>query len=161
MDLELIKTENKGFSLERDFLNDGANYQAQAVLAWLRGHLWEINDFCYKEKINGCDISCVRYENCREQGYIVSLWIAGYEKSFHYAFYEHRNSDNICIVRFEKPVIKENAFTEEPTAEDVWNNMSDKFDTTAAFGYGEIERTADWIIDSMIDDLSELGKSKK
>ena len=140
-------------------MNDGANYQAQAVLVWLRGHLFRISDLCYSRKIEGCDVSCVRYDNCREQGYIVSLWVVGLDKSIHYAFYEHRNSDSICIVRFEKPVDPDEGF-ENPIAKDVWDNMDDKWDYDMSFGYGNIIEASDWIIDDMYKTLSKLFPKK-
>lgn len=158
--LELIEEYETGFSLMKDYFNDGACYQSQAVLAWLRGHLFRINDLCRSREIEGCDVTCVRYDNRREQGYIVSLWVAGLDKSIHYAFYEHRNCDSICIVRFEKPVDLDEGF-EQPIAEDVWDNMDDKWDLSMSFTWGDIIKAADWIIDDMYETLSTLFPKKK
>ena len=152
-DLDVIEDDDKDFTLRKQILNDGADCQSQAVLAWLRGHLFNVSEFCYSHKVEDCDVSCVRYENCREQGYIVSVYVAGFEKSLHYAFYEHRNSDSIYIQRFEKPVVPEIGF-EPPTKQDVWDNMEDKWSYSAIYSHGEVVKAAEWIVDDMCDTLS-------
>lgn len=107
--------------------NDGANWQAQCVLAYLRAHLER------KENIN-----VVRYDNCREQGYI--FFKQEENRQMNVAVYEHRNSDSICIVAFE-------SLTKEPQNSDVWDFMTDKWDTTADFDYGHIVDCGKTIID--------------
>lgn len=146
-DLDVI--ESKSFTLEKQIFDDGANPQAQAVLVWLRSLLFRINDLSYSYPVDDADVKCVRYKNCREQGYIVSLY-TGADITFHYAFYEHRNSDSIIIVKFTKE--GEDA-GDTPIAEDVWNSMDDKYDYDMAFGYGDIVKAADWIMDDMIKEL--------
>lgn len=142
---ELGKTEEKiGYTIENEILNDGANYQAQAVLAWLRGRIYEVQNATVDNKGCDFDVDVVRYNNYREQGYIVSLYNTKKDCSTHYAFYEHRNSDSICIVKFKK----NNCLT--PTEENVWNSMEDKYDYTKSFGYGKVKECAEWIIDDMI-----------
>lgn len=112
-----------------DYLNDGANWQAQAVLVYL--------------KSQNIDIDVTRYDNCREQGYIffkrVSKGRKAYQKNV--AVYEHRNSDALCIVVFDKVTFN------DPLNSDVWENMEDKWDTTADFKCGEIVECGDNIID--------------
>ena len=113
----------------KDYLNDGANWQAQAVLAYL--------------KSQDIDIDVTRYENCREQGYIFFKKVTKDKKvsQINVAVYEHRNSDAICIVVFEKTT------TNDPLETDVWENMEDKWDTTSDFNYGEIVNCGDAIIE--------------
>ena len=76
-----------------NYLNDGANYKAQAILAILRGNIEYIKEGATNR--NDVQIFVGRFENCREQGYVFSLY---YNWHFikHYAVYEHRNSDKIC-----------------------------------------------------------------
>lgn len=146
-DLDVI--EDKSFTLEKQIFDDGANPQAQAVLVWLRSLLFRIEDLSYSYPVDEVDVKCVRYKNCREQGYIVSLY-TGADITFHYAFYEHRNSDSIIIVKFTK----EGEYAgDTPIAEDVWENMDDKYDYDMAFGYGDIVKAADWIMTDMIKEL--------
>lgn len=114
--------------------NDGANWQAQCVLAYLRAHL--------DEKDN---IHVVRYNNRREQGYI--FFKQEGNRQMNVAVYEHRNSDSICIVAFEK-------LTKEPQNSDVWDAMTDKWDTTADFDCGHIIDCGKTIID-IFDEFSE------
>ena len=58
-----------------EYLNDGANWQAQAVLAYIKGNIFSLENFVkydnnlfYKAKVG-------RYENCREQGYVFSIQV--------------------------------------------------------------------------------------
>ena len=107
--------------------NDGANWQAQCVLAYLKAHLEE-------EK----DIHVVRYNNRREQGYI--FFVQEENRQMNVAVYEHRNSDIICIVAFE-------TLAKEPQNSDVWDFMVDACDTTADFDCGQIIDCGKTIID--------------
>lgn len=129
----MIKLEN--------YNNDGANWQAVAVLAYMRA----LDIFgglgIYNEKFMEYEarIDVGRYENCREQGYVFSV---RYFKTFgqvNYAVYEHRNSDKICVIRFEKNTIN------TPTLAEVTENVKDKWDVTKDFHCGEIMECGDWI----------------
>lgn len=110
-----------------EYINDGANWQAQGVFAYLKGI-----------KPYGMCIDVTRYENCREQGYIFYASKGG--KQMNVAVYEHRNSDTLCIVAFEcSPHL--------PSREEVWENMNDKWDVTKSFNGGEIKECAECILD--------------
>ena len=88
------------------YLDDGANWQAQGVLAYLRYHLdatsivskltdtkdWKRPDFPYVE--------VGRFENFREQGYVLMVTFKG--KRRNYAFFEHRNSDELVVFISDK-----------------------------------------------------------
>lgn len=104
----------------KNYLDDGANWQAQCVLAYLRGHLCDFEH----------ELEVTRYENCREQGYIFYMRIGG--KQMNVAVYEHRNSDGLCIVSNNKLTV------DVPLSQDIWETMKDKWDTTANFACGEI-----------------------
>ena len=43
-----------------------------------------------------------RWENCREQGYVISLRLPTYSKQLNIAFFEHRNTDSICAIVWEQ-----------------------------------------------------------
>ena len=80
------------------YLNDGANWQAQSVLSYLRSiresivsKTWSDSLRCYE-----AFIYVGRYENCREQGYVFTISYMGEYK--HYAVYEHRNCDNLVVL---------------------------------------------------------------
>lgn len=124
------------------FINtDGANAQAQAVLAYLRQGDGIENSWSDEEKEYIAQPKVSRWENCREQGYVVSMRSKGYDKQINIAFFEHRNSDEICAVEWEQVTI--NAPTID-TAKfgDIYK---DKYDVSKGFGYGEASRMADWI----------------
>ena len=108
-----------------DYMNDGADWQAQAVLAYLKGN--------YANK----DIEVGRYENCREQGYIFTK--RKNSKQMNVAVYEHRNSDMLCVVAFELLTMN------TPKNFDVWENMKDKWDVTKSFDCGNIKECATYI----------------
>ena len=119
--------------------NDGANWQAQAVLAYLRTYAHEFIEETYDNE-RGCydaTISVGRFENCREQGYIVSVRYKGQQRN--YAFYEHRNFDTICVVKFDQQT------NDTPTLEDVCDKMEDKYDYTISFKCGQILECGEWI----------------
>lgn len=105
----------------KEYLQDGANWQAQCVLAYLRSRV-----------IGSADnpLEVTRYDNCREQGYIFYMRVK--DKQLNVAVYEHRNSDNICVVMCEKVTLN------APLSEDIWSAMKDKYDTFANFDCGEI-----------------------
>lgn len=80
-----------------------------------------------------------RWENCREQGYIVSL--ATNVRQLNIAFFEHRNSDSICAVMWEQSSM--NSITiENARFGDVYK---DKFDVSHKVGYGRVLEMANWI----------------
>lgn len=127
----------------KTYFDDGANWQAQAVLAYVRAYSsWALNgtwDDEAKKYMATLDVG--RFENCREQGYIFSV---RYKTSqMNYAVYEHRNSDQICVVRFVGNTIN------TPTSEMVFENMKDKYDVTISFGYGGIVECGEWLVGNM------------
>lgn len=124
-----------------NYNDDGANYQAQAVLAMLKGfgnieQSWDDNSKRYS-----AEVKVSRWENCREQGYVVCLTGKGYNRQLNIAFFEHRNSDSICAVKWEQTTI--NAPTID-TAQfgDVYK---DKYDVSKSVGYGKIMEMTEWI----------------
>lgn len=110
-----------------NYFEDGANYQAQAVMILVKGRYDEILSDTYNSKSNTYDASIQvgRYENTREQGYIISIKKENAQRNF--AVYEHRNSDEICVVVFDKLTLN------TPTRDDVLKNMKDKYDVTKFF----------------------------
>lgn len=123
------------------YMTDGANWQAQCVLAYLRsmGNS-RVQDLTWneeKERYEG-ELRVGRCENCREQGYVFTI-IYGVEELVHFWVYEHRNSDDLCVVEFE------GFFINTPTINDI--PMKDKYDTTKEFSCGDIVDCGNWIIE--------------
>ena len=136
------------------YMNDGANWQAQAVLAAVRYMSQMTLDLAYdKEKnYNRATISVGRYENCREQGYIFSLML-DWQTIYNIAVYEHRNSDNICVKGFE------GNFINTPRADDL--GMKDKYDYDKSFNWGKIMECAEWIDNKFEEKLTDALNPKK
>ena len=123
------------------YMNDGANWQAQCVLAYLRRHgNGVVEDLTWNKENKRCDgeLYVGRCENCREQGYVFTITY-GVKQLAHFWVYEHRNSDDLCVVEFE------GHFINTPTINDI--PMKDKYDTTKEFSCGDIVDCGDWIID--------------
>lgn len=130
------------------FINpDGANVQAQAVLAYLRAYdelesSWSAEQMRYmaEPEVN-------RWHNCREQGYVVSLRSGDYRRMIHIAFYEHRNSDSICAVKFEL-----SGLLNPPTINDIPKDhpfYESKYATDHSVSVGKAMEMADWIYDEL------------
>ncbi len=127
------------------YLQDGANYQARAVLAYLEhdGIEESWND---EHKQYDAKPEIARWENCREQGYIVSMRSKTGHKQINIAFFEHRNSDSICAIEWEQASI--NSLTIDTAKfQGVYKN---KYDVSHSENYGECLKMATWIWDRLI-----------
>lgn len=123
-----------------DYMNDGANYQAQCVLACLRNNTIE-ESYNAEHSEYDAQIDIGRWENCREQGYVAMLYIGGHQLNI--AWFEHRNSDGICALEWEQTTI--NAPTID-TAE-FGNVYKDKWDVSKSVGCYEFIKMRDWIME--------------
>ncbi len=80
-----------------DYMLDGADYQARAVLAFLQSNDNLIEDSWNTERGKyEANINIGRWENCREQGYVLSM-MSQNRRQINIAFFEHRNSDSIYV----------------------------------------------------------------
>ena len=143
-----------------EYLNDGANWQAQAVLAYMRGHIFRVEDivkYKHKDKNLYYKARVGRFENCREQGYVFSIQI-GYENERHYAVYEHRNSDILCVL------ISDGLCMDTPNVDFMWKDRGEnasKYDYNEGFSYGEIMECGEWIIADMLEWAEEIISKEK
>lgn len=127
-----------------NYMNDGADWQAQSVLAYLRSMKVNAVEKSWNKEFHKYDASIEvgRYENCREQGYIFSVHYKGKQRN--YCVYEHRNSDDICVVVFDGVTIN------TPTLKMVCDAMEDnKWNYTKAFPCGQIMECGNYILDDM------------
>jgi hypothetical protein len=123
-----------------NYLQDGANYQARATLMYLQA-LCNIKESWNKTTLSyDAEVKVARWENCREQGYVVSLTNPTREQ-LNIAFFEHRNSDEISAVKWEQKSI--NSLTID-TAKfgDIYKT---KYDTSHEVPFGEASKMAGWI----------------
>lgn len=123
------------------YFQDGACRQARAVLCLLQGmsveESWDDQFHRYR-----AEPKVARWENCREQGYVVMLR-AENGKNLNIAWFEHRNSDSICALRWEQV-----AFPNSPnidTADFGKACYSDKWDVNKQVSCGHISEMSEWI----------------
>lgn len=135
----------------KHYLDDGANWQAQCVLAYLRGiGNSRVESITWNKEKNRAEgmLSVGRCENCREQGYIFTLTY-GAKQLVHFWVYEHRNSDALCVIEFE------GFFINTPTISNI--PIKDKYDITKDFACGDVVRCGEWIVERIKE---YIGKEK-
>lgn len=126
----------------KTYMDDGAHPSAQAVLCLLKH--FEIESSWNSElRRYEANIKVARWENCREQGYVLMLKSNDYTKlrQLNIAFFEHRNSDDICAVKWEQVTLN------TPTIEtakfgDVYK---DKYDVSHSVNYKGHYEMMEWI----------------
>ena len=128
----------------KNYLYDGANYRARATLMFLQLYSEIEDSWNDKSKRYEGELEVGRWENCREQGYAVYL-TAKNGKQLNIAFFEHKNSDNICAVKWQQNSI--NTLTiDNAKFGDVYK---DKYDTSHSVSYGKAYEMAEWIINEL------------
>lgn len=134
---------------------DGADFQAQAVLAYVRYRIgsgiersWDAAYHRYS-----AEPKVTRYDNGREQGYVVYLRSRDYQEQINIAFYEHRNSDSIHAV-----LTNERTFN-APVKDDILKVMTDKYDTTQSVSVGDAAALAEWIVEQLNEFWARTDKS--
>ena len=142
------------------YLNDGANWQAQAVLAYVRANRCSALECTFEKRFAdyGAEISVGRYENCREQGYVfmISLFSPEETKCKFWAVYEHRNSDELCVL------INGGYYPiNTPRSDEMWHGKTYPGGLDKSFRYGEIKECGDWILASMRKFLEENYKHRE
>lgn len=144
-----------------NYMNDGANAQAQAVLCALKcligGGIEESWDSERGRYL--AEVKVARWENCREQGYVVMLTAEDYSKQLNIAFFEHRNSDSIHAVKWQQIT------TNSPTIEnmDCPEYLKNKFDTSYCVDFGCFLEIARWIKNQLVsfwEDTKKLSPKK-
>lgn len=137
---------------------DGANYTIQALMCLCKkigGNLDMPTEYAEVMEIkdpysrwNAPTLMVGRYENCREQGYTLSLVAQDCsEQIAHYTIFEHRNSDNICIQKFR------GQFINTPGIDDIWKDRKDKWDIDQSFDYNEVWEAYQWLRDDIESEL--------
>lgn len=137
-----------------DYLNDGAGHQAKGVLAYLQPFAQIESSWNTEQKRYTAEVEIARWENCREQGYVVSLRSANYKRCLHIIFFEHRNSDSICAVKWEQTGLINSPTIDTAKFGKVYK---DKYDTSYQVSCGEVVKMADWIITQLNEFWQESG----
>lgn len=85
------------------------------------------------------EIQFTRFDNCREQEYVIFLRNRNFNKQINIAFYEHRNSDQIYVQINDKRTFN------APTLEDITSTMKDKWEAAFEAKVGDIAPVAKFI----------------
>lgn len=124
---------------------DEANYQARAVLAILNSR--NIEDSWNSDKGQyEAQPKVERWENCREQGYVIVFLVGYHSPQLNIAFFEHRNSDSICALKWEQNTINTPTIDTLDAKGQVYKN---KWDVSKSVEVGEYDAMADWIMESL------------
>jgi hypothetical protein len=94
----------------------------------------------------GADFNTKPWYNGRERGVVVSMSI-NFAKTLHIAFFEHRNSDTICALKWETDRPYFNHPLEDPNIFDIayGGKEKTKWDTSFSVSPGEAGKMAHWI----------------
>jgi hypothetical protein len=140
-----------------EYMQDGAYPSAKAVLAYLQQPDGIEESWDDEKRRYMAEPKVARWENCREQGYIVSMRSSTHNHQINIAFFEHRNSDTICAVMWEQVAL--NTLTID-TAEfgDVYK---DKYDVSHGVDYEEASAMASWIEKQLIEFWERTYISRK
>jgi hypothetical protein len=142
--------------------SDGANRQAQAVLAMFQYFLCDGIESSWNDEFKHYDarIDVARWENCREQGYVLSLrprYSFG-GKQLNIAFFEHRNSDDICAIKWHELTMNSPTIDTANFGDECY---SDKWDVNKSVGYGKAAEMAEWIFDQFEAAWEEMSADKE
>ena len=138
----------------KNYLDDGANAQAKAVLAYLqsKGDIEESWNDEYKRYTS--EIKVARWENGREQGYICMLHDAKY-KQLNIAFFEHRNSDSICAIKWHQNTMNTPTID---TADFNGECYDTKWNVSFEVSYFQIVEMGDWIFEQFVNHYADSIK---
>lgn len=124
---------------------DGANRNAQAVLAMLQYRIGDGIESSYKDGRYRAEIEIARWSNCREQGYMAYFCNESGE-TLNIAWYEHRNSDDICAIKWEQ-----SAFPNPVTIATIKPGVfPTKHDYSYSVAYNEAYQMAQWIYEQFV-----------
>lgn len=146
------------------YLNDGANWQAQAVLAYLRANSEYALEKVYKSEQDrwgiNTEIKVGRFENCREQGYVFTVTIfhdrsnSGETMQRNWAVFEHRNWDGIVVFVSDAWTIN------TPGIDEIFGERG-KYDYDKSFEYGQILECGKWLVEQIRAFMDENYKERE
>lgn len=124
------------------YLEDGADWTAQAVLAHLKGKVWRLLSDKYYDK--GVSIKVGRYENFREDGYVFTVKYDNNKEDLHaqcnYAVYPHRITDRLCVLKANLNTLN------TPTVDEILKN---RIGEEKMFEWDDTKECAEYILDDM------------
>ena len=127
------------------YQQDWADQQARCILELVKFKLY--SEFW-------SDVKVWRWENCREQGYVLSIENKKWEQ-LNITFYEHRNVDWIVAFKW----IQETCNTPNINTLPEWV-FENKWDIDFSVDYWEFEKMSDWIIKRINNHLTKKIKKE-
>ena len=129
----------------------GVDNQAMAVL-----HMLDRSpDFAdYENGFYDVHITTKPWYNGRESGFVISMKDHGFDgKCIHIAVFEHRNSDNICALRWINDSYYFNHPLEDPNIFEVayGGKNKTKYDVAFSVQCGECGKMSDWVYEQLTD----------
>jgi len=125
------------FSIQH-YMQDGAGYQARAILPIITRHCNIESSWDDKYKYYRAEVKVGRWENCREQGYVVMLRNDNGDQ-LNIAFYEKAGSDVIKISKWFQNT------TNTPTFHDAMSHNAE----TKCWEHGKFFEVAEWIVEEL------------
>lgn len=120
--------------------------QAKAVRAYLE--LYDGVEPSWSEAQHEYEpVHIAQWHNGRERGFVV-MFRNKRQEQLNVAFFEHRNSDNICALAWEQWTLN------PPTIESAdfgGKVYKDKYDVSYSVSVGEAKKMADWIMDRLCE----------
>lgn len=126
-----------------EYMRDGADSYARAVLALLQGNIFE-EDFKNLNHVFG--IKVTRFDNCREQGYTVYLRNKQ-NKQLNISFAVYRCSDDLVIYRWEGETFNSPALSDMLDTD--WDNKT-------YFAYNKVYEAYEFINKLIYEFVSEV-----
>jgi hypothetical protein len=126
---------------------DGADFQSRAVLEMVRYYLGDGIESSWNKEFHKYDAEprVTRFDNCREQGYVVFMRDRLRRNQINIAFYEHRNSDSIYVQ------VNRNETFNAPTLGDITESMGNKWESAFSAGVGEVSKVAEFIVETLTE----------
>lgn len=127
---------------------DGASTQSQIVLAILRDRIGDGIDESWDAEAReyGANPQVSRWENVKEQGYIIRMPHHVARKQINVIFFENRGSDDVDVVMFET-AISLHTFHVHTLPEDL--PFTHSGEVTRRFSSGQWKQTADYIYEAL------------
>lgn len=125
---------------------NNADAQSNAVRAYLTEYSGVECSWSDEHKRYMAEPSINPWFNGRECGYVVTMRSADYSRQINIAFFEHRNSDNICAIVWEQ--VTTNPPTID-TADFGGKIYRDKYDVSLSLGHGKAAEMASFIMDRL------------
>lgn len=127
---------------DNSYMQIGA--QANAVKAYLE--LYDGVDQSWDcERKSYAPVDIAGWYNGRERGYVI-MFKNNDREQLNIAFFEHRNSDDICALKWIQSTLNPPTIESAKFGEDLYK---DKCDVSKSVGFGGAAEMADWIMEQL------------